>query len=354
MIELSHLNKTYTAHSGDFHALKNINLTVSAGEIVGVIGKSGAGKSTLIRCVNLLERPTSGAVIIDGTDLTTLNTEKLRQARHRIGMIFQHFNLLSTLTVYDNIAFPLRLIKDKKQNSSDIERTIMPLIEKVGLIEQCFAYPHQLSGGQKQRVAIARALALSPTVLLCDEMTSSLDPETTDDILQLIRTLNQELKLSILCITHEMSVIKSIADRVIVIDRGEIVECASVVEIFKNPKTFVTKRMIQSIFKSELPEELQAQLHFEPMPDDHIVLRLTFFGHATLEPVISDFMRQAHIKVSILQANIEQLRKEMIGRMIVDIDLQKTKFDVVHQFLEKKGITVEVMGYVDRKTWAVA
>lgn len=350
MIELSHLNKTYPGKTGDLHALKNINLSVAPGEIVGVIGKSGAGKSTLIRCVNLLEKPTSGSVIVEGIDLTTLNKEQLRQTRRQIGMIFQHFNLLSTLTVYDNIAFPLRLLK---KTSKEIDLAIAPLIEKVGLTDRCFAYPYQLSGGQKQRVAIARALALKPTVLLCDEMTSSLDPETTDDILQLIRTINREFKLSILCITHEMTVIKSIADRVAVLDCGEIVECASVVDIFKNPQAWVTKRMIQSVFQSELPHELQLQLHFEPMPDDHIVLRLTFFGHATLEPVVNEFMRQAHIRVNILQANIEQLRWEMIGRMILAIDLQKTKFDSVRQYLEKKGVTVEVMGYVDRKGWAI-
>ena len=349
MIELLHLNKTYQTQSGVIHALTNIDLSVADGEIMGVIGKSGAGKSTLIRCVNLLERPTNGSVIVDGVELTTLKKEPLRQARHRIGMIFQHFNLLSTLTAYDNIAFPLRLLK---KGAREIDRMIMPLIEKVRLTDRCFSYPHQLSGGQKQRVAIARALALNPTVLLCDEMTSSLDPETTDDILQLIRSINQEFKLSILCITHEMSVIKSIADRVAVIERGEIVECASVLDIFKNPQAWVTKRMIQSVFKTELPEELQSQLHFEHMLDDHIVVRLTFFGHATLEPVVNEFMRQTHIKVNILQANLEQLQREMIGRMILAIDLQKETYENIRNYLEKKGVIVEVMGYVDRKSWA--
>lgn len=348
MIELDNLSKIYTSSSGDHHALKNINLSVAPGEILGVIGKSGAGKSTLIRCVNLLEKPTSGSVKINNVDLTTLNPAQLRQARHNIGMIFQHFNLFSTRTVFDNVAFPLTLLK---KSSDEIDATVLPLIEKVGLKDRIDAYPNQLSGGQKQRVAIARALATKPSVLLCDEMTSALDPHTTEDILKLIRQINSELQLSILCITHEMSVIKSIADRVAVIDHGEIVECADVVELFKNPKQPITKQLIESVLKSELPEELQSQLHFEQMPDDQAVLRLTFLGHAALEPVINEFIRKTKVKVSILQASIEHLRSEMMGRMIIAMQLEKAELWNVKEFLEKKGVIVEVMGYVDQQTW---
>lgn len=349
MIELQSLNKIYPGKSGDhIHALKNINLRVAPGEIVGVIGKSGAGKSTLIRCVNLLERPTSGSVRVNDVELTTLNPAQLRQARHQIGMIFQHFNLLSTRTVFENVAFPLQLLKKSK---NEIDRTVSLLLEKVGLNERRNAYSSQLSGGQKQRVAIARALATKPQVLLCDEMTSALDPETTDDILQLIRTINQDLGLSILCITHEMSVIKSIADRVAVISHGEIVECASVVNLFKNPQTGITKRLIQSVLKSELPYELQSQLHFEMMSEDQAIIRLTFLGHATLEPVINEFMRKTKVKVNILQANIEQLRNEMMGRMIIAMQLEKAELNTVKKFLEDKGVIVEVIGYVDQQTW---
>lgn len=351
MIELSHLSKIYPAkdvkHS-DITALKNIDLSVATGEIVGVIGKSGAGKSTLIRCVNLLERPTTGSVFVNDMDLMQLNSAELRQARHQIGMIFQHFNLLSSLTVYDNVAFPLRLLKRPVR---EINRMVTSLSDKVGLSERLYAYPHELSGGQKQRVAIARALATKPTVLLCDEMTSSLDPQTTDDILKLIRAINQEMRISILCITHEMNVIKAIADRVAVIDHGEIIECNTVVEIFKNPQTTMTQRLIHSVLKSDLPHELEQQLHFEPMTNDQIVLRLTFCGHATLEPIIHDLMKQMRIKVSILQANIEQLRHELIGLMIVSLQLEKITFEIVQRYLQKKGITVEVMGYVDRENW---
>ena len=349
MITLTHLNKIYTSQSGHHHALKNINLRVEPGEIVCVIGKSGAGKSTLIRCVNLLERPTSGSVEVNGVELTTLNPPQLRQARHQIGMVFQHFNLLETRTVYQNIAFPLQLLK---KSTAEIALTVMPLLEKVGLSAHKEAYPCELSGGQKQRVAIARALATQPAVLLCDEMTSSLDPETTDDILQLIRDINQEMRLSILCITHEMHVVKSIADRVAVIEHGTIAECESVISLFKNPKTLIAKKFVQSVFQSELPQELQTQLHFEPMPDDLMILRLTFFGHATVEPILSEFMQQTHVNVSILQANIEYLHAQMLGRMIVALDINLEKTEKVMAFLKKDGLTVEVMGYVDRQIWA--
>ncbi|MCX7121537.1 MAG: ATP-binding cassette domain-containing protein [Gammaproteobacteria bacterium] len=349
MIKLSNLNKIYPDKFGDLHALKNINLHVAPGEIVGVIGKSGAGKSTLIRCVNLLERPTSGSVRVNNIELTTLNPAQLREARHQIGMVFQHFNLLETRTVYENVAFPLQLLK---KSTEEIDHAVMALLEKVGLDARRNYYPNQLSGGQKQRVAIARALATKPRVLLCDEMTSSLDPETTDDILQLIRDINREMRLSILCITHEMHVIKTIADRVAVIDHSEIVECEKLVDLFKNPKTPVAKKFVQSVFKSELPDELQSKLHDEAMPDDLIVLRLTFFGHATVEPIMNEFMQQTHVKVNILQAMIEQLRSEMIGRMIIALDVEKAKLEKVKAFLEKDGLTVEVMGYVDRQAWA--
>ena len=315
---------------------------------MGVIGKSGAGKSTLIRCVNLLERPTSGSVRVNGVELTTLTPSQLRNERHQIGMIFQQFNLFSTRCVFDNVAFPLNL---QGKENNEIDSIVYPLLEKVGLADRDDAYPHELSGGQKQRVAIARALATRPKVLLCDEMTSALDPHTTEDILRLIRQINRELNLSILCITHEMPVIKSIADRVAVIDQGEIVECTSVIELFKNPKTLMTKQLIESALKSELPQELQAKLHFEPMPDDQAVLRLTFLGHATLEPVINEFIRKINFKVSILQANIEQLRSEMIGRMIIAMQLKGEELNKAKTFLENKGVIVEVIGYVDQQIW---
>lgn len=242
MIELEHLHKFYSTKSGESHALKDVSLSVSPGEIVGVIGKSGAGKSTLIRCVNLLERPDSGVVRVNGVTLTALNSAELREARHDIGMIFQHFNLLSTKTVFENVAFPLRL---QKIPTKIIEKTVLDLLDRVGLSTHLRHYPSQLSGGQKQRVAIARALSTRPKVLLCDEMTSALDPETTEDILQLIREINEDMHLSILCITHQMRVIKTLADRVVVMDQGEVVETARVTDLLENPQTTIAARLVR-------------------------------------------------------------------------------------------------------------
>lgn len=344
MIVLSNLNKIYSSKSNHFHALQDINLSIAQGEIVAVIGKSGAGKSTLIRCVNLLEKPTSGSVYVNNVELTTLNATQLREARHRIGMVFQHFNLLSTRTVFENIAFPLELLKYSKL---EIEQTVCALLEKVNLADRRDAYPGQLSGGQKQRVAIARALATKPDVLLCDEMTSALDPETTEEILQLVRDINKDMGISILCITHEMSVVKAIADRVAVIDQGQIVECASVVDIFKQPQQAITKRLIQSVLKTELPHELQSLLREESAGDDQAVLRLTFLGHATLEPVINDFMRDTRMNINILQANIESLRSEMIGRMIIAMQIDEMELKKTCDFLAQKGVVVEMMGYIN-------
>jgi len=348
MIELKNVNKFYPTPSGDLHALIDINLTVNQGEIVGVIGKSGAGKSTLIRCVNLLEMPTQGQVIVNGKNLMALSPNELREARHQIGMVFQHFNLLSTKNVFDNVAFPLRLLKTPE---NEIEITVTKLLDRVGLSQHHERYPSQLSGGQKQRVAIARALATKPKVLLCDEMTSALDPETTEEILKLIREINQEMQLSILCITHEMDVIKTIADRVAVMSHGKIIECQSLIELFKHPKTSTSKRFVNAILKSDLPHDVAFPIHFEAMPDDLMLLRLTFIGQSTLEPIIDELMRKTAIKTSILQASIEQLRRELIGRMILAIDGDHKQMDAVYRYLESKGLLVEVIGYVDRQSW---
>ena len=221
MIQLSHIEKTYASPAGPVHALKGIDLTIDTGEIYGIIGLSGAGKSTLIRCINLLERPTAGQVLIDGQDMLALSEKELREARKDIGMIFQHFNLLSSATVYDNVAFPLRLAGRKE---ADIGAKVESLLELVGLANKAQQYPSQLSGGQKQRVAIARALASEPKILLCDEATSALDPQTTKAILELIRDINQKMHLTVVIITHEMGVIKEICNKVAVIANGVIAE----------------------------------------------------------------------------------------------------------------------------------
>ena len=241
MIELQHIEKIYHTASGDLHALKDINLTINEGEIFGIIGLSGAGKSTLVRCINMLEKPTSGKVIVDGQEMTALGEEQLRKARQNIGMIFQHFNLLSSRTVYGNIAFPLEI---QGMDKASIQKKVAPLLELVGLSDRADHYPSQLSGGQKQRVGIARALASDPKVLLCDEATSALDPQTTESILSLLRDINKRLHITIVMITHQMNVVKEICDRVAVIENGEIIEQGSMVDIFTNPQKATTKEFV--------------------------------------------------------------------------------------------------------------
>src|SRR5579859_3251829 len=255
MIEIEGLQKSFVrgkdAQTAATAVLQDLSLSVKKGEIFGIIGRSGAGKSTLIRCINMLERPTAGRVTIDGQDITALSGASLRDARRRIGMIFQHFNLLSSRTVFDNVAFPLEL---HGMSKAQIEQEVLPLLELVGLSEKRTAYPSQLSGGQKQRVAIARALASKPAVLLCDEATSALDPETTQSILALLKDINQKLDLTILLITHEMPVIKAICDKVAVLDKGVVVEQGPVFDIFTAPKAPVTKLMVHDLIDRDLPD----------------------------------------------------------------------------------------------------
>lgn len=257
MIQLKNISKQFEVKGKKITALDNVNLEVPRGTIYGVIGASGAGKSTLIRCVNLLERPTIGQVIVDGQDLTAMSDKELIHARRNIAMIFQHFNLLSSQTVFENVALSLRLSNTPKEQ---VEKKVNELLDLVGLTDRKDVYPANLSGGQKQRVAIARALASDPHVLLCDEATSALDPATTQSILQLLKDINKRLGLTILLITHEMEVVKRICDRVAVIDKGQLIESGSVSEIFSNPKTELAQKFIQSTFHFELPQEYTEQL----------------------------------------------------------------------------------------------
>lgn len=348
MIKLTNVNKSYETKTGLLTALVDINLSVQPGEIFGVIGRSGAGKSTLIRCVNLLERPTSGSVQVNGQELTTLSEAGLRRMRHSIGMVFQHFNLLSTRTVYENIALPLQLLKKSK---SEIDRAVMPLLELTGLKQRINTYPNQLSGGQKQRVAIARALSTKPSILLCDEMTSALDPETTVSILNLVKDINDQMQLSILLITHEMGVIKSIADHVAVLDEGRIIEQSDVVSLFKAPKTEVAKTFTESIFNPELPALLRQQLHPERMEGGHTVVRVTFTGRAAAEPVIDELVKRFKIRINILQANLEFLRSDTIGMMVITIWGEEDETQLAIYALREKKLTVEVLGYVAADDW---
>ncbi|MBO6209745.1 MAG: methionine ABC transporter ATP-binding protein [Schwartzia sp.] len=344
MITLSHIEKTYAGPDGAVTALKDISLTVAKGEIFGVIGLSGAGKSTLVRCINLLERPTKGSVIVDGLDMMALSDAELRKARKSIGMIFQHFNLLSSATVYDNVAFPLRL---SGTDEDAIRAKVEPLLSLVGLDDKAQQYPSQLSGGQKQRVGIARALASEPKVLLCDEATSALDPQTTKAILELIRDINQKLGLTVVIITHEMQVIKDICDKVAVIEDGVIAEQGPVAEVFLNPRQKITKDFIGVLMGNDLPAELRGvPISEAPIEGGKLLVRLTFFGESANAPVISDLVKGHNIDAAILYGNIDAIKDTPYGRMLLGLSGTPGAVEEALSFLREKDLRIEVIGYV--------
>lgn len=347
MIQLSHIEKTYDSPSGPVKALKGIDLTIERGEIFGIIGLSGAGKSTLIRCINMLERPTAGKVIVDGQDMTVMSEKELRKARKNIGMIFQHFNLLSSATVYDNIAFPLRLSHTPE---AEIKKKVLPLLELVGLADKAHQYPSQLSGGQKQRVGIARALASEPKVLLCDEATSALDPQTTRSILELIQDINRKLSLTVVVITHEMQVIKDICDKVAVIENGVIAEQGTVLEVFTNPQKPITKDFISVLLSNELPAAFRGgEVSKEPLPGAYLLLRLTFIGESADDPVLAGMIRKfPEIEVTMLFGNLDQIKSTPFGRMIIGITGPGAKIQEAIQYLRQQDLKEEVIGYVRR------
>ncbi|MFT3742374.1 MAG: methionine ABC transporter ATP-binding protein [Gammaproteobacteria bacterium] len=344
MIELRDLEKTYQHQQQTITALNHINLNIPAGEIFGVIGQSGAGKSTLIRCINLLETPTQGKVFVDQQDLTQLSMPELRKVRRRIGMIFQHFNLLNTRTVYQNVAFPLELSGKSRQ---DIQKIVSPLLELTGLTERSAHYPAQLSGGQKQRVAIARALANQPKVLLSDEATSALDPETRHTILQLLKQVNEQLGITIVLITHDIQVIKEICHRLAILEHGNIIEQASVLEFFSRPQTTAAKKFIRNTSVHDLPESLQQRLAPEATPNNRPVWRLSFCENAAREPLISQLARAYQLNLNILQANIEYIRDQMVGVMLVEVFGELAQLEAGKAYLAAHSVFVEVIGYLD-------
>ena len=344
MITLSHIEKTYAGPDGALTALKDVSLTVAKGEIFGVIGLSGAGKSTLVRCINLLERPTKGSVIVDGLDMMALSDAELREARKSIGMIFQHFNLLSSATVYDNVAFPLRL---SGTDEDTIRSKVEPLLALVSLDDKAQQYPSQLSGGQKQRVGIARALASEPKVLLCDEATSALDPQTTKAILELIRDINKKLGLTVVIITHEMQVIKDICDKVAVIENGVIAESGRVIDVFTDPRQDITKDFISVLMGSGLPPDLQnVPISAEPIPGGRLLVRLTFVGSSAGEPVISTLIRKYEVEADILYGNIDSIKDTPYGRMLLGLSGAPEAVENALAFLREKDLRIEVIGYV--------
>jgi len=344
LIELQHIDKVYHTASGDLHALKNINLTINEGEIFGIIGLSGAGKSTLVRCINMLEKPTSGKVMVDGQEMTALGEEQLRKARQNIGMIFQHFNLLSSRTVFGNIAFPLEI---QGMDKAAIQKKVEPLLDLVGLKDRADHYPSQLSGGQKQRVGIARALASDPKVLLCDEATSALDPQTTESILNLLRDINKRLHITIVMITHQMNVVKEICDRVAVIENGEIIEQGSMVDIFTNPQKATTKEFVASIQHNDLPDFVKKlDIHKDYKAGDKALVSLSFIGDSAGEPIVSVLIKEYDTNVNILTANIETLQDTPFGTLLIEVEGDEDHLKKALDYLHERKVKDEVIGYV--------
>lgn len=325
MIELKNVSKTFDSGTGEVDALKNVTLTINDGDIYGIIGMSGAGKSTLVRCINLLEKPSSGEIIVNGERLDTMSPAQLRAARRNITMIFQHFNLLMQRTCLKNICFPMELAGVKK---TEAEKRARELLELVGLPDKANAYPAQLSGGQQQRIAIARALATDPKVLLCDEATSALDPNTTQSILHLLKEINQTLGVTIVVITHEMRVIEQICQRVAVIDQSCIAEIGNVSDVFTHPKSDIAKALI-------LPKSPAENLP----PCTGRRLRLVFDGSCSNEPVISRITLECHVPVNILFADTRIVEGSIYGHMVIDLPDDPQQFHDVLRWLDHNHIS---------------
>lgn len=343
MIHLKKLSKTYPGKQEAPPALSDVNLHIKPGEIFGIMGGSGAGKSTLLRCVNLLETPSSGSVWVQGKEITALSAEDLRSARHSIGMIFQHFNLIQSATVFDNIALPLRLLGADEQTIKD---RVNEMLELVDLKNFASKYPQTLSGGQKQRVAIARALANKPQVLLSDEATSALDPNATQSILNLLQSINRQLGITILLITHEMEVIKQICHRVAVLDHGKIIEEGAVLDIFTQPQHPLTQSFVAQCMGESLPGSLADKITSVPgSPQDQPILHLAFRGHAAVEPLVAGLVKHCGVMVNILQAHLETIQGEACGTMILGLE-SVGQCSLSLEFLKARGVYVEVLGYV--------
>ncbi|UII56613.1 methionine ABC transporter ATP-binding protein [Cytobacillus spongiae] len=336
MILFQDVRKVYESSGEQVHALNGVDLHIKKGDIFGVIGFSGAGKSSLIRCVNLLERPTSGKVIVDGKDLLSLSTKQVREAKKDIGMIFQHFNLLNSKTVFDNVAIPLRLAKVSKQ---EITTRVMELLEFVGLNEKANNYPDQLSGGQKQRVGIARALATKPSILLCDEATSALDPQTTRAILQLLKKINEEYKITILIITHEMSVIREICNRVAVIEGGKIIEEGTVFQVFSSPKTETARSFVSSVMNDQLPEAVKRLV--ENVEGIQRVYRIHFVGESAGEPLFSKLAKKFDLHVNVLFGNITELQGIPYGNLIVEFQGEEKEINRALMYINQQEVLIK-------------
>lgn len=326
MIQVENLCKRFNTKGGTVEAAKNISFSIEKGEIFGIIGLSGAGKSTLVRCLNLLERPTSGTVRVNGKNLTELSEKELRKERQKVGMIFQHFNLLMQRTALDNVCFPMEIAGIKK---AEARKKALEYLKIVGLEEKALSYPSQLSGGQKQRVAIARVLASDPQILLCDEATSALDPQTTKAILELIKEINRDYEITVVVITHEMSVVQEICDKVAVLERGALVETGTVEELFRNPKTDEAKKLVFS-----------GRTQIQEMKGKRLV-RVTFQEKSSFEPVIANLVLTYRTPVNILYADTKNINGQAQGEMILQLpEIEKVANKMI-QYLRDTNMGVE-------------
>ena len=341
MIEFTHVSKDFGSGEKMVRAVRDVSLTIQDGEIFGIIGFSGAGKSTLVRCINLLERPTNGTVVVDGKEMTALSPKELRLARRKIGMIFQHFNLMPSRTVFGNVAYPLQGQGLSKQA---IQNKVRKLLKLVDIADKETAYPSQLSGGQKQRVAIARALANDPKVLLCDEATSALDPQTTKAILTLLKYLNQKLNLTIVMITHEMAVVKEICDHVAIMEHGQVVEQGEVFSLFADPKQPITQNFIRTTSNLQKIEELIAEgspvVQLQP---GEVIVRLSYIQKNVSEPLISTLSQRFQISLNIIFADIEIVQDAPIGGTVAILSGEREQITKAMEYLIEKNVGVEVL-----------
>ena len=364
MIKLENIDVTFTQGKKVVKAVRNVSVDVEDGDIYGIIGYSGAGKSTLVRTINLLQRPTSGSVEVNGVDLLKLKPNELRDARKKIGMIFQHFNLMNTLSVFDNVAFPLKKAKKPKVEEgeegepldpnaepklvkltkAEIKEKVDSLLQLVGLEDKANSYPSQLSGGQKQRVAIARALANDPDVLLCDEATSALDPKTTYSILELLKKVNEQLGITIVIITHEMQVVKEICNKVAVMEDGEVIEQGTVLDIFTNPQRNLTKDFIDTA--THINQGIETVLSHEQLlnlKDGDYLVKISFVGASTGEPLITKLSTQFQVAANILFANVEIIQETPVGTLLVGLSGEQESIESALSYIKGQGVSVEVL-----------
>ncbi len=339
-IQFSKVSKIYPKL--DYPALNEISFGLPRGKVVGIIGRSGAGKSTLMRCLNGLEAPETGQIWLDGVDLITAHKAQKRELLRSIGTVFQTVNLLSRRTVFENITLPMEWL-----GHVDCEY-VHELARLVGLEDKLTHYPAQLSGGQRQRVAIARALAIKPKLLLCDEFTSALDPETTLEILALLRQLNQDLGVSVLMITHDMSVVREICDMVYVMDRGQIIESGTIEEILTAPRHPVTQSLLSYLFTKELPNRITAQLKDKPLGECDALIRLMFSGNSSQRPVIADLVQQYQLPVNIIAGSIDHVRETAFGSLIIRLPYERDKVEPVMTHFAHNQVAAEIIGYIQR------